>query len=459
MFHISYKQTILLFTLACASGQTTASNNPATPISSASCDSSTHSGAWGMCTPSESCNSITPSESCDSTTPSESCDSATLTVSVSWPVSALSGAVEIKSKKLDTLVCDAVRHILTNGEPFQAQAGHGIQAYDVSYTLSNPENRLLLLRHPASTKYYCRELLAYFNGSLNVNDGLAQASSSWKKLADANGEISSNYGHYVFHQRTPSTNETQYQWVIDKLKKNIDSRKAFININQPSHKTSETKDFPCTIGIQFYVRQNRLCCSVSSRSTDVYTGLPYDMGFFAFVQELVYKDLKEQLPPSTGEKLTMGHITMKTNFTQIYDKTRSKTEDLLKYIETPTDNDSQVPIKPFAAFTLVNSAPCAALSPINCGPTTAWRSVCKPCEEEKSKKIIAVSSLKLNTIFTPVISSDNRMYTPERKPLHTSMPPIQDAQATLQDIYQKTAKTALMQWIYLHAELPTPIQQ
>jgi len=72
-----------------------------------------------------------------------------------------------------------------------------------------------------------------------------------------------------------------------------------------------------------------LCCVVSSRSTDIYTGLPYDIGFFSFVTELIYKDLKQRLPKKT-KKLSLGYTMMKTNFTQIYDKKRTSVLKLLK---------------------------------------------------------------------------------------------------------------------------------
>lgn len=283
--------------------------------------------------------------------------------------------ITIAADNLDDLVVNGIKNIQEKGELFKANAGSGQQAYDVSYTLLNPLNRLHLIRQPKSIKYFCRELLAYFKGSLKVNDGLAQASSVWKNLADKNGEIASNYGYYVFHQRVPEANNiTQYEWVIQNLEKNLDSRKAFININQPKHKISESKDFPCTIGMQFFVRKNHLCCVVSSRSTDIYTGLPYDMGFFSFVTELVYKDLKERLKDKAKD-LKLGFVTMKTNFTQIYDKTRN-----------------------------------AALSLLNCTNPT----------------------------------SDDKM------------PSIENAQEVLKDIYEQTAKTPVMQWIYKHAELPIP---
>ena len=284
--------------------------------------------------------------------------------------------VTIAEANLDDLVLKGIRHIKDNGETFKARAGSGQQAYDVSYTLLDPKNRLHLIRKPRSTRYFCRESLAYFKGGLDVDEGLAQASVVWRKLADKNNKIASNYGHYVFHQRVPEANNiTQYEWVIQNLENNLDSRKAFININQPKHKVAESKDFPCTIGMQFYVRDNHLCCVVASRSTDIYTGLPYDMGFFAFITELVYKDLKERLPEEKAKDLKLGYVTMKTNFTQIYDKTRP-----------------------------------AALALLECTNS----------------------------------GSDDRM------------PEIENAQETLKDIYNQTARTPVMQWIYKNAELPTP---
>jgi thymidylate synthase len=242
--------------------------------------------------------------------------------------------VHIKSGNIDSLVIQGIRHIKDHGELFEARAGSGQQAYDVTYTLTNPLYRVHNLRMPTSVKYFCKELLAYFKGSLNVNDGLAQASCVWKSLANDKDLIASNYGYYVFHQKLPDEKDkTQYDWVILNLTKNLDSRKAFININQPMHKELDTKDFPCTLGMQFFVRDNHLCCSVSSRSTDIYTGLPYDMGFFAFVTELVYKDVKQRLSPERAKDLKLGYVMMKSNFTQIYDKTRTPALKLLEKFE------------------------------------------------------------------------------------------------------------------------------
>lgn len=224
---------------------------------------------------------------------------------------------DIRAGNIDTLVARGVEHIVTHGERIAARAGDAWQAYGVNYVLTNPLDRLHLARDGA-VRYLCRELVAYFNGSLNVADGLSQASSFWNKLQDENGRINSNYGHYVFYEPVEGYGN-QYNWVVQRLAENPDSRRAIININQSYHKC-ETLDFPCTVGIQFYIRNGHLCCEVLARSTDIVTGLPYDMGFFSFLHELVFRDLTER----GLSDLKLGATVIKASFTQIYDRTYDK---------------------------------------------------------------------------------------------------------------------------------------
>jgi len=213
---------------------------------------------------------------------------------------------------LDELIQKGVLLIEETGEDIKVRAGTGKQSYSVIYVLKNSRRRLHLLRAPTSIRYLSRELIAYFRGSLRVSDGLSSASKFWDTLADEHGMISSNYGYYVFHQRTEE-GTTQYEWVIKRLLENLQTRRAVININGLQHK-KPTKDFPCTIAIQFFVKNGHLCCEVSSRSTDVITGLPYDMGFFSLLTEIVFKDLQERKYPG----LKLGYTSMKPSFTQIY---------------------------------------------------------------------------------------------------------------------------------------------
>ncbi|MEQ1968114.1 thymidylate synthase [Xenorhabdus nematophila] len=233
--------------------------------------------------------------------------------------------ITIKGNSVDELVKNGVNYISNSGERISSRAGSALQAYGVNYVLEDPRNRLHSLRNGA-IKYLSREFLAYFSGCLKAEEGLAKASKFWMTLVDDDGNINSNYGYYVFYEPVEKYGN-QYNWVKSILLKNKDSRRAIININQNYHK-SDTKDFPCTIGIQFYIKENKLFCETISRSTDIITGLPYDMGFFSFIHELVWKDLTENGMPD----LDIGTTVMKTTFTQIYDKTLSKANEIIENI-------------------------------------------------------------------------------------------------------------------------------
>jgi len=54
-------------------------------------------------------------------------------------------------------------------------------------------------------------------------------------------------------------------------------------------------------------------------------GLPYDVGYFSFLNELVYACLKEKVYPN----LQLGHTSMHSTFTQVYDLNREKVMNLL----------------------------------------------------------------------------------------------------------------------------------
>ena len=261
-------------------------------------------------------------------------------------------------ESVDELVVKGVRLIQEVGCDVTVRAGQARQAYSVTYVLTNSRNRIHLLRAPKSVRYLCRELIAYFRGSLKASDGLCAASSFWETIADENGLINSNYGYYVFRQLTDA-GITQYQWVMNCLLANLETRRAVININSVSHK-SDTRDFPCTLAIQFFVMDNHLCCEVASRSTDIITGLPYDIGFFSLLTELVWCDLRERKYSS----LELGFTSMKPTFTQIYAKRNGDAKKVLV-----AHNGSGLEMPP---ITSAHAVLCDIYNSINASEVMGW---------------------------------------------------------------------------------------
>ena len=67
------------------------------------------------------------------------------------------------------------------------------------------------------------------------------------------------------------------------------------------------------------------------------TGLPYDIGFFSFVLELLAALLSQDL----DKNINVGYTAMHAFFTQIYDKTENKIPEILE--NGPNNHLQQMP--------------------------------------------------------------------------------------------------------------------
>jgi thymidylate synthase len=228
----------------------------------------------------------------------------------------------ITASSMDVLCIEAIKFIKTHGYAVKTRQGPAQQVHDLTLLLSDSRRRLLTLRAPDSLKYLAREFLAYFRGSLRARDGLQQAARRWREIADQYGYVNSNYGYYVFHERPRG--QSQFQWVLDCLSRNLQSRRALININQPWHKDPDGADFPCAVAAHFFVADDHLNCRVYMRSVDVVWGVPYDLAFFAFVTELLFYSLLPIAPT-----IRLGSTAVVATFSQIYVRTADLADNTL----------------------------------------------------------------------------------------------------------------------------------
>jgi thymidylate synthase len=77
----------------------------------------------------------------------------------------------------------------------------------------------------------------------------------------------------------------QVRYVVETLKTNDESRQAVMTIWRPNPRLS--KDIPCTLSLQFLIRDNQLHTIVTMRSSDIFTGLIYDMFCFTAMSAVV----------------------------------------------------------------------------------------------------------------------------------------------------------------------------
>jgi len=118
--------------------------------------------------------------------------------------------------------------------------------------------------------------------------------------------------------------------VVQKLKEDPDSRQAVLTIfNSDKDLRGKSNDTPCTLTIQFLIRNGNLNMRVSMRSNDVWLGLPYDLVQFAALQGAVAKSLNI---PMGWYSHTVGSLhAYENNFTDIIMLGMSDTPNSIPY--------------------------------------------------------------------------------------------------------------------------------
>jgi thymidylate synthase len=149
----------------------------------------------------------------------------------------------------------------------------------------DPKDNIIKYRD-ISLSYILAEMIWYFSGKNDVQF-ISQFASIWSKLTDDGITNNSAYGYILKHK----FDFDQIEKVIELLKTHRESRRAVININTPNRNVIQTKDEPCTIALQFYIRNNSLNATGIMRSNDVWFGLPYDIIFFTELQKYIARRL------------------------------------------------------------------------------------------------------------------------------------------------------------------------
>lgn len=80
--------------------------------------------------------------------------------------------------------------------------------------------------------------------------------------------------------------------VVHQLRKDDSSRQAVLTIyNSDKDLNVVSKDIPCTLTLQYFIRNDKLYARTSMRSNDLYLGMPYDFVQFIALQGAIAQSL------------------------------------------------------------------------------------------------------------------------------------------------------------------------
>lgn len=170
-----------------------------------------------------------------------------------------------------------------------------------TFTLNNPRARLLMNESRATNYGFgVGEFIWYWTGR-NDLETMLYYNKRMKDFSDDGRTLNSAYGHRMMTTEVTGwygEGEGMDQWraCIQTLLQDPDSRRAILHINRPQDQftavTVGSKDVPCTLSLQFFVRDGRLDLHTHMRSNDVVWGLTYDLFSFTLFQECMLLELR-----------------------------------------------------------------------------------------------------------------------------------------------------------------------
>ena len=214
-----------------------------------------------------------------------------------------------------------------------------------SFELTDPRNRIIESKaREMNYGFAVGELCWYLRGDVDLAT-MVYYNKRMSQFSDDGETINSAYGArilnpmWIDHTWSP---KSQFENVVAELISDPDSRRAVMHINQPSDLlravTKGSKDVPCTMSLQLFIRERKLHMHVTMRSNDIIWGLPYDVFSFTCLMECFLYKLQNAGVPVDD----LGSYHHTAGSLHIYDTHYDMANRI--YCE---DNEAPSPMNPF----------------------------------------------------------------------------------------------------------------
>jgi thymidylate synthase len=121
--------------------------------------------------------------------------------------------------------------------------------------------------------------------------------------------------------------KAQMPYIHNCLMDDSDSRQAVINLwreNPP-----KSKDIPCSISVQWLIRDGKLNCMYTMRSSDAWLGWVYDVFNFTMLSSELLLSLRH----GKYRDLVLGDLTLTAGSQHLYERDWSKVESILNQVD------------------------------------------------------------------------------------------------------------------------------
>jgi thymidylate synthase len=150
------------------------------------------------------------------------------------------------------------------------------------------QNRAPEVVTPGRLKTHVPYLLGLLAWTLDGRDDLSTLEYyrvSARDFSDDGATMCGAFGHRMFG------GDNQFKAVLERLRSDPASRRAFVPIIAASDNLLETLEYPCAAGVQLFVRDRTLHWLTVMRAQQALTVAPYDLSLFGILHHFVAAEL------------------------------------------------------------------------------------------------------------------------------------------------------------------------
>lgn len=207
----------------------------------------------------------------------------------------------------------ALAKVITYGEPVAPRGKQCIEVRGLQTVIDMNQPVVCIKERKLGYRFMAAEAAWILSGDNRVETITPYA----QKISDFSDDGKTFFGAYG-----PKIRE-QFNYVAEALTSDTSTRQAVINIWRES--PPKTKDVPCTISLQFLVRNGRLHVVDTMRSSDLWLGWPYDV----FNMSMLARYIRSYIMHTTGVTYKLGHLYLTAGSGHIYEENLKACSDII----------------------------------------------------------------------------------------------------------------------------------
>jgi thymidylate synthase len=204
--------------------------------------------------------------------------------------------MEIIGNSLEELWVRSTLAVVDHGRIVHPRGLKTRELISAKLTLTDPRRRIPALPIRKWSLAYAMGELAWYLAGDDSLDFIQRYAPSYGKFSDDGVRLHGAYGPRIFGTSL-AAGDRPVQWLecVALLKRDPDTRQAVMAIFEADDCGVGSKDVPCTLSLQFLIRNGALSLIVNMRSNDLWLGTLYDVFCFTVLQELMANELGVEL--------------------------------------------------------------------------------------------------------------------------------------------------------------------